>query len=319
MRTSRLIFTLVLVSALLTAGTAWAAPPQWPDTNPAFDAKVREVAVWIPSADHDVPGILTLPKAGGRAHSYAAVLMLHGFASHKNEVGDMYLREARALAERGVASLRIDFVGTGDSPRPYVENTWTNMLDDALASYDWLAAHPQIKDDQVGVLGFSMGGKVALGLVAERPDTAALATWSGALADGLPAGYEALYPEALANGSVVVDLGFTVVELGLDWFETFMASTPLTDALAAYHGPALAVVGELDVVVPPATSAQFIDMLDSDDKTLHAIEGADHIFGVLAGDQTMTNAVLAVTANWFSQRLDSRHAPTRQPVGKPAR
>jgi uncharacterized protein len=318
MRTSRLVFTLVLVSALLSAGAAWAAPPQWPDTNPSFDAKVREVAVWIPSVEHEVPGILTLPKAGGRAHSYAAVLMLHGFASQKDEVGDMYRREARALAERGVASLRIDFVGTGDSTRPYVDNTWTNMLDDALAAYDWLEAHPRIIDGQVGVLGFSMGGKVALGVVAQRPDAAALATWSGALADGLPAGYEALYPQAVADGSVVVDLGFTVVELGLDWFETFMAATPLTDALAVYRGPALAVVGDLDVVVPPATSAQFIQMLDSDDKRLHTIEGADHIFGVLTGDQTLTNEVLAVTADWFGHRLD-RHAPTRQPVGRSAR
>ena len=114
--------------------------------------------------------------------------MLHGFASHKDEVGDMYLHEARALAERGIASLRIDFAGTGDSEQPYTANTWTGMVADAVIAHDWLVAHSRTIDDRVGVLGFSMGSKVGLGLLAERPDIPAFASWSGALYRRDPAG-----------------------------------------------------------------------------------------------------------------------------------
>lgn len=126
------------------------------------------------------------------------------------------------------------------------------MVSDAVTAFDWLVANPRTIDDHVGVLGFSMGSKVGLGLVAERP-VAAFASWSGALYDGIPDGFIGLYPEAQANGSVVLDLGFAVVELSLAWFDTMIASTPLTDA-AGYTGPVLAVAGSEDTTVDPSVS-----------------------------------------------------------------
>jgi dienelactone hydrolase len=293
---------LAVALLVLTSSVAAAAPPGWPDTNPSADAKVREAFVWIPAGDHMIPGILALPKAGGAARSYPAVLMLHGFASQKDEVGDMYQREARALAERGVASLRIDFAGTGDSQQPYTANTWTGMVADAVTAYDWLVASPRTVDGRVGVLGFSMGSKVGLGLVAERPEIAAFASWSGALEDGIPDGFIGLYPEAQANGSVVLDLGFAVVELSLAWFDTMIASTPLTDA-AGYVGPVLAVAGSDDTTVDPSVSQAFLATLNSPDETLRIIEGADHIYHVLTPDQTLAEAAITITADWMADRL----------------
>ena len=293
---------LAVVLLLLTASTTLAAPPGWPNSNPSADANVRESFVWIPAGDHMIPGILALPKAGGAARSYPAVLMLHGFASQKDEVGDMYLREARALAERGVASLRIDFAGTGDSQQPYIANTWTGMVLDAVTAFDWLVANPRTIDDRVGVLGFSMGSKVGLGLVAERPEVAAFASWSGALNDGIPDGFIGLYPEAQANGSVVLDLGFAVVELSLAWFDTMIASMPLTDA-AGYAGPVLAVAGSEDTTVDPSVSQAFLATLSSPDETLQIIQGADHIYLVLTPDQMLAEAAIAITASWMADRL----------------
>ncbi len=295
----------ILVALTLVVATATgvsAKPPTWPDTNPSADAKVRQSFVWIPAGDHRIPGILALPKAGGAARSYPAVLMLHGFASHKDEVGDMYLREARALAERGIASLRIDFAGTGDSEQPYTANTWTGMVADAAIAYDWLVAHSRTIDDRVGVLGFSMGSKVGLGLLAERPDIPAFASWSGALSDGIPPGFIDLYDEAQANGSVVLDLGFAVVELSLAWFDTMIASTPLTDA-SDYTGAILAVAGSEDTTVDPSVSAAFVATLNTPDETLRIIEGADHIYHVLTPDQTHAEAAITITADWFDARL----------------
>lgn len=303
-RIARLV-VLLLTALLMLPATASAAPPQWPDHNPSAEAKVREMSVRIPAGDHDVPGILTLPKAGGAAQSYSAVLMLHGFASQKDEVGDMYAREARALAGRGIASLRIDFAGTGDSLQPYTANTYTGMVADALTAYDWLVAHPRTHDDQVAVLGFSMGSKVGLALLAERPGVAAFGSWSGALQDGLPHGYESLYDVARADGSVVLDLGFTVVELSLAWFDTMAASTPLTGA-AGYTGPVLTVAGSADTTVEPGISAAFLETVDSGDETLVLVPGADHIFHVLTADQSDARLVLTTTADWFAARLAPR-------------
>jgi uncharacterized protein len=294
------LIALALVAASASAVTA--APPTWPNENPSADAKVRHTFVWIPAGDHRIPGILALPKAGGAARSYPAVLMLHGFASHKDEVGDMYLREARALAQRGIASLRIDFAGTGDSKQPYTANTWTGMVADAVTAYDWLVDNPRTIDDRVGVLGFSMGSKVGLGLLAERPDVPAFASWSGALYDDIPPGFLQLYDEAKAKGHVVLDLGFAVVDLSLAWFDTMIASTPLTDA-TDYDGAILAVAGSADTTVDPSVSRGFIATLDTPDETLRIINGADHIYNVLTPDQTRAEAAITITADWFDARV----------------
>lgn len=301
----RIGFRVLLVAMALVVGSVSAVaakPATWPNENQSADAKVRQEFVWISAGDHRIPGILTLPKAGGASRSYPAVLMLHGFAAHKNEGGDLYVREATALAGRGIASLRIDFAGTGDSEQPYTANTWTGMVADAVSAHDWLVAHSRTIDDQVGVLGYSMGAKVGLGLLAERPDIPAFASWSGALYDGIPPARQALYPEAQANGSVVLDLGWTVVELSLAWFETMIASTSLTDA-KSYTGAILAVAGAADTVVNPSVSQAFTAALNTPDETLRVIPGADHNFNVFTPDQTHAEAAISITASWFDDRL----------------
>jgi hypothetical protein len=271
-----------------------AAPAPAAPTHPVADDVVVETDVWIDAGDHRIPGTLAVPAAGA-GEAGLTVLMLHGFASQRHEVGDMYGREARALAERGITSVRIDFAGTGDSGQPYTANTFTGMVADAAMAYDWLAAETGLT---IGVLGFSMGAKVGLGLLAERPDTAAFASWSGALYDGLEF-EQSEYEQAVADGSVVRDLGFAQVELSPEWFETMRDSTPLTDA-AGYTGPIVAVAGSADTTVDPSISEDFVAALDSDDETLEIVDGADHIHNVLTDDQASADHVVQLTADWFA-------------------
>lgn len=48
--------------------------------------------------------------------------MLHGWVSNKDEVGNMYKDLEGFMAKDGVASLRIDFAGSGDSKQAYELN-----------------------------------------------------------------------------------------------------------------------------------------------------------------------------------------------------
>ncbi len=290
-RRTGIVVLLALVSMLI-ASVAYAA-----------DDTVVEQDVAIPAGDHDIPGTLALPAHA--TQPVPAVLMLHGFGSFKDEVGNMYARLAEDLAERGIASLRIDFAGSGDSAQPWVENTYDGMVEDGHVALDWLIGLSEVDDDRVGLLGFSLGTKVAMGVAGTDPRVAAFASWSGVTANGqedFQFYFDEYYDDARANGSVVVDLGFTIVELSIEWFETIAASNNL-DLIADYENPLLAIAGSEDLSVNPRWSKALLSAAGSDDAKLRFIKGADHIYHVLTPDQSFAERVLSLTARWFDSRL----------------
>ncbi len=292
MRRLAIVAVLAMLAATLTAGTATAS------------GHLHERDVAIPAGDHHIPGTLTVPSDRGLA-PYPAVLMLHGFGSQKDEVGDMYARVAEDLAERGIASLRIDFAGAGDSAQPFVDNTYDGMVEDGLTALDYLAHVRRIDGDRIGLLGFSLGTKVAMSVAALDDRVQAFASWSGSSANGqedFQFYFDNYYEEARANGSAVVDLGFTVVELSIEWFETIAASNNL-DLIAEYEGALLAIAGTDDTVVDPRWSKALVRAAGSADTTLRLISGADHIYHVLTDDQSFAEQVMHLTARWFDSRL----------------
>lgn len=260
-----------------------------------------ETMVWIPAGDHRIPGTLALPAdASGRA--VPAVLMLHGDLSSRDENGDMFARLASALAARGIASLRIDFAGTGDSEEPDLALDYPNMVADATASLDWLRQNPTgdgaVDPDRVAILGLSRGGGIGATVTGTVPGVAAFVSWSGAVYNGYdedPDGHD----EARENGYVPLDFGNRIFKLGLNWFDTIEASHPLDD-IQGYTGPILAVVGSDDQVVDPQVSTTFLDTVASRDTTLHVVQGADHGYTV---DEQVGDEAIRVTTDWLVNRL----------------
>lgn len=290
------LIALVALAAVVVAGAGEAKVGAGP---------VTEQFVSIAAGDHRIPGILATPRAGGPQAEHPAVLLLHGFGSHKDEVGDMYERLAANLARRGYSSLRIDFAGSGDSDRPFTANTYDGMVEDSRVALDYLVGLPGTKEDRVGLVGFSLGGRVAMTVAGTDPRVKALATWSGAAANGtanLQFFFDVYYPIALAEGHVVVDLGFRTVDLSLAWFDTIRASRAL-DEIGGYRHPLLAIAGENDTVVDPVWSRELVRHSASFDATLRVVPGADHIFNVLTPDQTDAQTVLKLTSAWFADKL----------------
>lgn len=284
------------------------APLPWASENPGRDVTWTESRVDIPgAAGTSIPGTLTLPvwKDPGSSATlrFPAVLMLHGTASSRDEVGDMYAREARSLAEHGIASLRIDFAGSGDSTQPQTAFTYTEEVTDALSALDWLSARDDLDPERLALLGFSQGGRVAATVAGTDPRVKALATWSTWVEDGSTAVNlfgEQPVKDAEANGEVLVDLGFRTWTYSREFFDSIRASSPLRD-IATFAGPILAVNGSEDELAPQ--SQQMIDAAASTDTTLHTVPGADHIYHVLTDDQSQAQEVLDTTVAWLAERL----------------
>jgi hypothetical protein len=237
------------------------------------------------------------------ASAIPVVLLLHGDLSDRNENGDLFTRLAAALAAQGVASLRIDFAGSGDSEEPDLALDYPGMVTDAAASVDYLRADPRFDPTRVAVLGLSRGGAIAATLAGTVPGLAALVEWSGAVYNGYDEDPDA-HDQARTDGFVTVGGG---LRLSLNWFDSIEQSHPLDD-VAGFTGPVLAVTGSEDGVVPPEVSDVLLQTVASTDTTRHSIDGADHEFDATTDDQSHAQEALTVTTDWLTARFGA--APT---------
>lgn len=251
--------------------------------------------------DSGVVGTLLQPEADAPT---PAVLMLHGFASARDEVGDMYKRLAAALAERGIASLRIDFRGWGDSAGAMTDSTVPQMFEDAAEATAYLQELDTVDSERIGLIGFSLGGSVAVYSAGEHPDAyKSLVLWStfGELYNiYLDSFGQDVMDTAAEAGEVTVDLGFRVVTLGNDFFTT-VDNYDYREEFPKYSGAMMVVAGSED------GSAAFVDWYrenaQGELRASYLIDGADHIYNVLTPDQTHADAAITKTAGWFAMTL----------------
>lgn len=264
----------------------------------AMPTLAEETQVTLPGG---VEATLSLPD--GAEGEVPAVIMLHGFGSSKDEVGGMYAREAAALAERGIASLRISFRGFGKSDGDTGATTIDQQVEDAVAAAEYLRAQEGVDESRLGLLGFSLGGGVAVLAAAEHPDWfEALATWSsvGDFDTDMKASLgQETFDRARAEGIIGLDLGWRTIALKGEFFDSLERHS-ITDALDTFDMPTLAVAGSEDFSAEYAEG--FADK-GAEGSEAWIVPEADHIFGVLGDDQATAEEVITRTADWFAQSL----------------
>lgn len=207
------------------------------------------------------------------------------------------------MAEEGIASLRFDFAGSGESTLPFTANTIDTQIADARQAFAYLAEQEGVDAEQLGVVGFSLGGIVASALAGSDERVKALVLWStpGDTAASFADLYDPYYATAVQDGMVDVDLGFRQVELSPAFFESLFSSFPLHD-IRSYDNPLLVTAGEEDGL-QPRYAREFVLNAGSGDVVLHIVAGADHIYNVLTDDQTNAETVIETTAQWLVQKL----------------
>ncbi len=290
MNRRNLVITTILVIAFLLS--ACAPVSRLPESTSISTPVVL---------DNGVLGTLQRPPDSTDA---PVVLMLHGFGSQKDEVGNMYARLADALAERGVASLRIDFRGFGKSDGDTGSTSVDAQVEDAEAAYAYLTSLDWVDPERIGVLGFSLGGGISTVTAATHPDWfSSMATWSSVgdmPTDFLGSLGQEAFDTAAEKGVVGLDLGWRTIVLKQEFFDS-LARHDLAQLIQEYPGAYLAIVGDQDF--SSAYAQDFVDSSPADPKEAWIIPGGDHIFGVLGEDQTMAESVIQRTADWFAETL----------------
>ncbi len=270
----------------------------------------KEVSISVPEQDgipaHEVPGTLTLPA---KASGAPAVVMLHGTGTSRNESGNAFARLAQSLADAGIASLRIDFMGCGASTADNADFCPTSAIIDAKASANYLASLKEVDGKAIGVMGWSQGGMDALLSAAAHPDTfKAVVTWAGAISmDGAgifgDVSFEDAYQTAKEKGEAIAPRWVgDPMHVGVRWFEEVQSMDTLAE-LAKYPGPILAVHGKNDDTVPPESAEQIVKASSNSASRTHLVENCEHTFNVFTDDTATMDGVIALTTEYFVEHL----------------
>ena len=173
-----------------------------PNTNPKN--------IEIPGTRGNIPATIQLPAKSARGEELPLVVLCHGFTG--NRQGDGHFAPlAEDLAAHGIATVRLDFAGCGDSTEPYANYTLANMAADVDSVIGYMQA--TYGTGKTALVGHSMGGRLAslYPQLGQYP-VMALALWSPANGTGLQgleflsidnfAAVEELAARADAEGSV---------------------------------------------------------------------------------------------------------------------
>lgn len=274
---------------------------------------VVEEVVGIDRDGLNMVGTLAMPE--GAEGPVPIVLLFHGFMGERDELPilgvesqeGMYTRTARALAGQGIASLRIEFIGSGESEGEWKDTTFTSQINDAIAAIDYVQTLDGIDPERIGLIGLSQGGLVAASVAGRDPRVDSVVLWSAAANPtanfpGLT-GQEA-FLEGLTNPEGVA---FTTpwgeeTELGQAFFLDIYNVDPVAE-LSRYAGPVMAIGGLRDTTVwpQPFVSQLFLNNHEGPEM-LVAVDG-DHIFDVLTPEAgaTVLDDVIAWSIAWLQQ------------------
>jgi pimeloyl-ACP methyl ester carboxylesterase len=252
----------------------------------------RAVCFINSSAGVTLAGTLTIPSGTG---TFPAVLLVTGSGpQNRNEEifnHKPFLVLADYLTRKGVAVLRYDDRGAGESTGDHSRSTIEDFAGDTYAGFLYLREQSEIDPDRIGILGHSEGGIIAPLLAARYRDIAFIVMLAG---PGL-SGDEILYlqnraiakasgisDETIEQGNKINKLLYTVVKSEQDFdeatrkIESILKDAGMTEeqikatvnrlltpyfrfflqydpqpALRDVQCPVLALIGGKDLQVPP--------------------------------------------------------------------
>jgi putative redox protein len=241
---------------------------------------------------YDLSGRLELPTDGAPV---ACALFAHCFTCGKNLKAAV--RISRALCSRGIAVLRFDFTGLGESEGDFADTNFSSNVADLVAAGRFLSeelAPPSI------LVGHSLGGAAVLHAAHELPSVRAVATIAApAEPSHLLRHMESTRAEIEAAGQATIRLGgrpFTIKRQFLDDLEeTRMRPVVenLNRALLIFHSPADRAVG--------IENAGILYDMARHPKSFVSLDQADH----LISDEDDARYLAEVLSAWVSRYVES--------------
>ena len=260
----------------------------------------------------------------------------------------LFRQVADTLSRRGIAVLRLDDRGTGESGGRFAGSTSADFGDDVQDALAWLRRRSEIDPTRLALLGHSEGGLIAPMVALHEPTLAALVLLAGPAWNGrrvLEYQNERAIRKQLSGAAF--DSAMAVAKKGIDslatsdpWFGWFIRYDPLPAARRIAKPHVLLLQGETDRQV----SAEQVDELaaafkaaGNRDVTVKKLTATNHLFlPDPSGDPTgysqlpsgeVPRETLGLIADWLAARLLPAHGthtiklgvPTPAPASRPPR
>ena len=246
-------------------------------------------------------GALETPESSVRCYA----LFAHCFTCGKDVAAAS--RIARALTREGIAVLRFDFTGLGNSDGDFANTNFSSNLQDLLAATDFLRENHEAP---ALLIGHSLGGAAVLAMAADVPEVKAVVTIGAPhRADHVAHNFAASLDKIQEQGQAEVSLGgrkFNIQKQFLDDLERHEKVNlgKLRKALLVMHSPVDATVS--------IQEAEKIYVEAKHPKSFVSLDDADHLLSRKADSEY----VAATIASWASRYLPAAEPANREAVGQ---
>ncbi|MGK7312100.1 MAG: bifunctional alpha/beta hydrolase/OsmC family protein [Candidatus Longimicrobiales bacterium M2_2A_002] len=250
------------------------------------------------SEGHELEGRLELPVSG---EPVACAIFAHCFTCSKDLKAVVHI--ARGLARQGIAVLRFDFTGLGQSEGEFSDTTFATNVEDLVAAAGFMESEYEAPDI---LIGHSLGGAAVLQAAHSIPSARAVATIA---APCDPRHVTRLLRDSLdeieAEGEAEVELAgrrFTIKKKFLDDLEHEAMQGRISEldrALLIFHSPVDNTVG--------IDNAACIYEAARHPKSFISLDDADH----LLTDEADYRYVASVLEPWARKYID---LPPPEPV-----
>lgn len=242
----------------------------------------------------------TIDRPDAPAQAYA--IFAHCFAGSRHTPGAS--RISKRLTEHGIATLRFDFPGLGQSEGEFAETSFSQNVDDIVAVAQWMEENftaPQL------IMGHSLGGAATL-KAATRPELKHMVKCVATVGAPFDPAHSVLHyadkiGDADTHGQVPVVLGGRELIISRAFLEDLADTNPEV-YLPKLRKPLLLVHSPIDTTVG-IDNAQTIFQLTRYPKSLMALDKADHL---LTREGTAQRAA-DIIGSWAQQYIVPEFVP----------
>ncbi len=235
---------------------------------------VRTEKVFFQSEGQKISGVLHLPDR----KNPACVIASHGLLSSKD--GEKYIALGERTSAEGMAMLRFDFRGIGESEGSDEDNTISKKIFDLNGAIDFVKTYPGL-GGRIGLIGSSLGGFLSLIKASMDKGIRAVVVWA-----------TPLHLDDLGSKKQEEDYPLPP--------EAFFEDLPRHRLLPLLPkiSNCLVIHGEKDELVPIDQALGIFSNLGIP-KEMHVIGGADHRLTEPAHRQR----AIELSLDWFKKHL----------------